>query len=606
LAEIEYLQEWGWVDAGTRAVIIEATTINTRLDTSVIVMILFEFNGDGSVSFGGVSRIPFVVPSWTFDPLMALFIAVFIAITGFAYLVFFKLIKEGIYDFCTSLWNLYDVAMTTIYFVSMGLILDSGDTPSILSPLYSIMPNKFMPFSFLYDHDQLIRIIISVAAVMSWIRLIKCGVLICSRHVRMVIKIFESFLYQFLIYFPVYFFGIFGLIVGLSIVLGGHIELLQTVESSIISVFTLGSFRGLKAWRPHDDIPTRVGGFFLIGLFLILVWIILPGAFIGIIMHEFRQYKKAVDEAWNAIDDDRGALYPPSVDRQSFWHRDIMRVFLYSWFHRARGFVLIQETEEEVGLPEEQNIDLELLPDIIQERWKHVRAQLIDMSNGTKSAPTHDGKSPTAGLLSRSRSRLGWRKSSLASFVSSSIFDAVAKSGTVELRGFSRAYDPYRDPGRINRIQLQRLLDSDPELLGILVKAEQMDEIRALDIIRKYKSREAMNKKLILDNLLGSTNANTDTSSSSVRKGLIRVLDDTEANLKDELTLMIDSSSRMAEDLLELKKAIDGFSFRRPSLVGTQPKAPPTNPSGIIARGSRRVTDDASPLGRGSSHSFKK
>jgi hypothetical protein len=206
------------------------------------------------------------------------------------------------------------------------------------------------------------------------------------------------------------------------------------------------------------------------------------------------------------------------------------------------------------------------------------------------------------------------------------MFEAI-RSATIFLGGSSGTYDSYHDPGKITRIQLQRLLDSDQELLRIITDAESSDtvpqttdmdddppavrSIRALDIIRKYKSRDAMNKKRILDNLVGSANFHTsETSSSSVRRGLIRVLDDTESDIKTELTSMIDTSSRIAEDLIELKNAIDGISINRPSVSPTRPAVSSNNDSDPPLRrslpGSQRFSDDTSPLGRNSYHIFRK
>ena len=158
----------------------------------------------------------------------------------------------------------------------------------------------------------------------------------------------------------------------------------------------------------------------------------------------------------------------------------------------------------------------------------------------------------------------------------SSVFGAL-KSGTTSMSGFFTSnVSLAKDETKISRVQLQRLIDSDPSIIPTLL--QHMPEvgtktIRALDIIRKYKSREAVNRKMILDHLIGEDTILTGSGTSG-QTGLMRAINDIDTFYQGEVFSISEACTDLSKDLLELKSALDGFKFKR-SVPGIRPINPP-------------------------------
>jgi len=575
ITDINRLETVNWIDSSTRGVFVEITYVNSRIDALITSIFVYVFDGSGTASLESVGPLVQLAQPETLSVEFSLLVAMFLTVSAFAFYILFILLKQGPIDFFSSWWNAFDIVLITLIFISIGLILDPlPNSPSTLSPVYSVIPDFFVPQIALLARSESICTYLAVVAVMLSVRFIKCLILI--GEFRKMVKVFEKTTYQLFSFLPVILLAIAGISLGAYIVLNGAAVSLWHTTSSSFYATLFASVRSL----PRDvfalslTIPIAIGSIFLYVGLVIGAWVVVPGLLFGLISSVIRRYERELGEALALIEADKGALYPPGISRDSFWHRDITRIFLYSWFHRIRGYELIQETEEEVGNPDEQSIDLELLPAFIQEKWCLTRSHLIEMATS---------KGTTA---SRSFTKLGKRKSSIGMYMSaaSSILTAL-KSGTTSMSGlFTTSIVSMKDETKISRIQLQRLLDSDPAILQTLLdngednKGISAQSIRALDIIRKYKSREAVNRKLILEHLIGTESVSI-RSGMSGQRGLLKAIDEIDSFYRGEVFTISETCSDLSKDLLELKSAIDGFKFKRSasrtSEISHRPIKPP-------------------------------
>ena len=572
--DINSLQSIDWVDPSTRGVFVEVSYLNSRIDALITSIFVFVFDGSGAAVSESLGPVLEVAQPEKMSAQFSLLVLLFLTVSSFAFYILFIFLKQGPVDFFSSWWNAFDVVLVTLIFIAIGLILDPvvASTPSTLSPIYAVVPDLFIPQIALLGRSESIRTYLAVVSVLLAVRLVKCCTLFGG--CRKMVKIFETCFYQLVSFLPVTLLGVSGIALGSFVVLNSLSGEWQTTSASFYStVFAAARSLPRNLLELSPTAPIAIGAVLLYVGLVLVTWVVIPGVLFGLIASVIRGYEREINEAHALIEADKGALYPPGISRAGFWHKDVTRIFLYTWYHRIRGYELIQESEEEVGSPEEQSIDLELLPAFIQEKWSLTRARLIDMalSKGT--------------TVSKSLTKLGKRKSSIGMYMSAaSSMMAALKSGSTSMSGlFTVNVASMKDETRITRIQLQRLLDSDPSIVQTLLASEGLVDIgvksiKALDLIRKYKSRDAVNRKIIMDHLIGEESSSVRVGSGGQR-GLMKAIDDIDTFYRGEVFTISESCSDLSKDLLELKSALDGFKFKRgvarPPEISHRPIKPP-------------------------------
>lgn len=565
VSDIQGLELSDWIVESTRAVVVEISFLNSRVKAIVTSIFVFVFDGSGIAIPEALG--PVLQPSQpdNITAQVTIFILLFLAVFCFAVYLLFLFLKQGPVDYFSSWWNVFDLVLVTIFFITIGLVLDPVNSPpSQLAPVYTVVPTLFIPQIVLLGRLESLRTYFAVLSVMLAVRLVKCFTLISA--FRKTVKVFEKTLYQLIILLPFIILGVTGIVLGSYIILSGTPPWRTTSSSFYAVIATAARSIPRDLFSVTLPVPTAVGAVFLLVSLIVVAWVIVPGILLGLITAVIRRYEGEMDEAQALISADKAALYPPGVSRDGFWHRDVVRVFLYTWFHRVRGYELVHETEEEVGTPEDQSIELELLPPFLCDKWVNMRSRLVDMVVNKGAT------------VSKSLTKMGRRRSSIGMYMSaaSSVFGAL-KSGTTSMSGFFTSnLSLAKDETKISRVQLQRLIDSDPSIIPTLL--QQMPEvgtktIRALDIIRKYKSREAVNRKMILDHLIGEDTVLTGSGTSG-QTGLMRAINDIDTFYQGEVFSISEACTDLSKDLLELKSALDGFKFKR-SVPGIRPINPP-------------------------------
>ena len=547
-SELDSLSQWSWIDGGTRALVVELSVVNTRAGVIVDTVMLFEVKEKDVVRLTTFTT-PLVVGNS--DGVLSLHVLTCAAFTAYTLFMASIILLTGT-DYFTYMWNIYDVAYISVYFVALGSSLSEPTTSSsILSPVFAPL-YFFMPFSVYLPYVVDTRTLWGVVSVMAWLRLIKPLGLIGP--FRTAVKVLERSVKR------IAFFVLIPLVV-----------VLLSLAAAFAAVFTdshqfssfAASFYSLVFLYTHSvdisnlDLSISPFAGILLILFLFLVVLILPGLVIGIIFATLTEYKTELEEAKKAIASDRTAQLPPGVDPEASWHRDPVLAFLYTWFHKVRGIDLILEPDEDVGLPEEQEIQLSLLPKAIQSAWKQKREELFE-------------------IIDLHASRKAERKGSRFGETLSKLFSL--RSATKALRTLKPR--PQSSPKRsskeksadtasiISRIQLQRLLDSDPKLVELLLEAdgdaalvegEPQKRIKAVEIIRRYSSRESVSTQMMLETLLSgpSSIGRDEEDSGSVRRGLIDAVGHLESSWKEDVGTLMETIAELSEDLLVIKKALE-------------------------------------------------
>jgi hypothetical protein len=141
----------------------------------------------------------------------------------------------------------------------------------------------------------------------------------------------------------------------------------------------------------------------------------------------------------------------------------------------------MKEPHEDVGDPDEQWIELALLPGVVGSRWRERRAELIDLYK----------KSIRELQQQKMDKKNNWSlwhtsKSSITSGTSGFDMSILNEEGHMGMGGDERVHMLHHSV--ISRIQLQRLLDSEPDLQQVL------NSKKAIDIIRRFRAPKGKSK----------------------------------------------------------------------------------------------------------------
>ncbi len=534
-----------WVNNSTEGFVIEISVLNTRKEVVANSIILMEVvdKSVGSV-YAELQSEPIRIPTSGLPVSFVLNIATFAMFTAFAIFLIDLLQLVGFVDFFTYAWNLLDFVIVVLYYVYIGKFLSvSSDIPSILAPIVSPVQSVFRPFSYYSEVLVEQRRLEAILIVLLWTRVTKILTLI--KPFRVTVKVTEKMVFRI---------ALFVLPVAVIVAFIFATIFYTVYPGMFLTVWD--AFYGVCFMHTHslDIFPflaekPGVSAVILI-FFILLSWILLPAVCLTVALRSYRTYQEEVREAKDLIASNRLALYPPGVDMNKWWHKDVVTAFIYTWVLRIRGIELYKEPDEDIGYPEEQDIDLSLLPDIVQTRWSDKRAELVEAV---------EAKRPAKKLLSSGSSKFGNRMSKLMSSLSKAQSRLLGKIGDVVSRknlSMTGTVSSSANIDIITRIQLQRLLDADPELCEML-KDCSSGRVRAIDVIRKFKTPAAASKAMIVAAIMASSGLKQTTTTSGVKQGLNSVLTDLETSWKEEFASVVDAVTAITEDLVELSQLVD-------------------------------------------------
>jgi hypothetical protein len=218
-------------------------------------------------------------------------------------------------------------------------------------------------------------------------------------------------------------------------------------------------------------------------------------------------------------------------------------VFLYTYFYKWKGVQLVKEDEENVGQPDEQYIETELLPGFLVQAWKRKQVALMEMIASAEQQAAAERDAGGQGLLG------GKLRKSLA---------AMGGGGRA-----SKAM-PVLNDKLISRLQLQRLLDDDAALREVLGASRAVDVIRRFRADRgpdPYQEITRLQESVILklDSLekvgLNLEFAEVETL-KMVSNGLNDALTEVQNQWRTELTTLLECCSTISNHLIDLTQKL--------------------------------------------------
>lgn len=217
-------------------------------------------------------------------------------------------------------------------------------------------------------------------------------------------------------------------------------------------------------------------------------------------------------------------------------------VFLYTYFYKWKGVQLVKEDEENIGQPDEQYIETELLPGFLVQAWKRKQVSLIEMIASAEQQAAAERAATGGGLGGKLRKSLA----------------GIGGGGRA-----SKAM-PVLNDKLISRLQLQRLLDDDPALREVLGASRAVDVIRRFRADRvpdPYQEITRLQESVILklDSLekvgLNLEFAEVETL-KMVSNGLNDALTEVQNQWRTELTTLLECCSTISNHLIDLTQKL--------------------------------------------------
>ncbi|KAF4707507.1 Polycystic kidney disease [Perkinsus olseni] len=608
------LQESYWIDAATRAIVVEIPTLspNTRVVTTT--RILFEFNPTERVSSFPVHALSISAGHSEEAAALLLQILTLLVLTVSATWIVWQIKRLGVARYFAYGWNVVDVVITLLLTCYLAYKIQTyvgvASTEALSSEKIG-HPDYFPPLAAKAGVPlEKAATILSCICLLAWTKLYKY--LALWSPLRMLVQILLRSTRQLLVFGALLVIVVFT---GFSLAFYAGLGSIVPEYSNITHAFATAVFSLMMSLRidPKLYVPGNdTVGTLLTVCYVLVVYFVTVPMFTAIVLNAFyhdRGCEKKVDST-TSRPASRGAAGPKLLEGNSrrwrhslgnLWsmekdveRRNPMAVFLYTLYKSLRGASVDFNHDEDFGLPEEQDIQLKLLPGIVAQRWferKRRLSYLVDKNLRRESQrdSTDDSRATSAGTGSRDSSakdigvvtKLLERTREALHIPSATEFQPELPSQVTEnsdVRG-PNPTDLYLldksavERTTVSRAQLQRLMDEDralPLLLGTT---------RAIDVIRRFKFpddnpeishpvdkgpgpvaqlQEDWYRKL---DRLEKTGLGVETRENPFCRQLMteldRAIDQMHNVWRDDLRSLLEVVGNLAEELLELIKSLD-------------------------------------------------
>nr|XP_033783246.1 polycystic kidney disease 2-like 2 protein [Geotrypetes seraphini] len=174
LSLIQYLKRNSWLTRGTRVVFIDFTVYNANVNLFGVTRLTTEFPATGGA-----------IPSWQFHSVKLLrYVTFYDYFLGsceiiFCLFTFTFVIQEAIklkkqkWDYFRSVWNLLDVLLVMISFISIGFNVYRTCKVSLLIEKLLSTPNHYANFHFLAYWQTQYNNMIAITVFFAWIKIFK-------------------------------------------------------------------------------------------------------------------------------------------------------------------------------------------------------------------------------------------------------------------------------------------------------------------------------------------------------------------------------------------------------------------------------------------------
>jgi hypothetical protein len=521
LGQFTNLMEWDWVDDATRAIVIEINTLNPNMNVITSNNILFEFGPEGTVQSRirvNSFNIKFLsMPLLQTDaPTDFIFFVLFLS-AGiiFTLLIAYQFYMTGIIDFFTYIWNFADTLIVVFLWIvvaSRVAVFDAVAAAPALAPDLVALTDIFMPYNVVIDGLETATDLSALLVLLVWLKVLKYIGLIPLWRTH--VLVIEGCLKQICKFLPFLASIFVGFAVALNVGFGDRVPIYSSVWGCFVSLFFW--LTGGTSLDPLFESGSTLGpGLYF--MYLILIYFLLANLFMAIVLDVYtftRFYGKLGDNFKR--------------------HHNAMSVFLYTYQNKLKGVALVGlEHEDNVGTPQEQFIDKDLLPMVVQQA---IEKKLIAMGDLMEDAPeAMKGDEYQGSLASRS----------------------VGGTGVGGQRNTR--------PNEVSRIQLQRMMDED-EVFRTLLGADQ-----AIKVIRAFKIDKPEDPYKQVTRLQATVFATMDQiekagynlplshkeSLQQVAHGLHESVNDIQNNWRNELNNVLFISHQISDELALLTRGIE-------------------------------------------------
>jgi len=566
------LQEWRWIDRATRAVIIELTTLNTNVNIIVNTRIVFEFGAAGSVLStvdSYAAQVLFFTPSTKPGAPLSVFMfqlflfMLFLGYTGWlSWLIwrtcanylgepFFHWVKvtpkweifchvvRTMKYFCSYGWNLVDTSIVIMFYIYMGLRMDTYAAVSAepnLTPDVIGHPEKFMPFARVMVPLINSNFVLSVMAFTIWVKLFKY--LCLSSYFRFLVRVLERCAKRLVIFSMMLIVIFFGFAVAFYIMYGTTDETFSTLLGSFLVLFFMllgGSDVNVRWFGPKFELKPWI---FL--AYIVLVYVVLLNVFMSIVL-----------DVYQSVSHLRAGMMNSSK-------RNPMVVFILTFYNYLKGISLVKEdanvSQEDMG------IKVELLPGIVRRKWIEKKKAMQKVADASLAGlEVFQGERQLLAEYEASQ-RSNWGLPTLRQ-------EIVAR--TVGLKPAAMYEIPdYLLQQDISKSQLQRLLDEDESLPILLGTSKAVDVIRRFRLGREGEFVASEPPVTVLqDAVLGKIesleNSGIDAEFKDVPQvkvmtdEVIESLGEIRNDFRHELIGVIEATAQLSEHFVELTKALE-------------------------------------------------
>jgi hypothetical protein len=576
------LHHWGWLDPATRAVIVELSTLNTNVNVIVNSRLIFEFGPTGAVigsvkTTGGL--VTLFTPSTSTQQGVSIFAMQFVLLflfflyTAYACWLMVKTCKNFVgdkplkylkkqnlggkiafffntaYHYLRYAWNLVDLTIITLFYVHMVLRINTylaiQSEPNMM-PAVIGHPEKFMPFSRVMFTLTYSNNLLSLLAMIVWVKLFKY--LCMSSYFRLLVRILERTVRKLIIFSVLLVCIFYGFSVAFFVGMGGDEANYASLSGSfLVSFFLLiDGYEVNYSWfEPGKDAIMPLVFF----IYIALVYFVLMSIAVAVVLDTYAVADKSAKEDPN--------------------RKNPMMAFLYTYYKMVLGISLVRDDAEEHMSSEDLNIPLELLPGIVRRKWIEKKRKMQRIANetfaGMELYPVDlDG----SGEEKQDCTTTDWMLPSSRTDVFDNMNNSLVK----------RPLSLYDIPeallkSEVSRAQLQRLMDED-ETLPVLLQ-----EARAEKVIRRFKKLDAPDQgdgdeyvppvKKLQGQVFGEVDAlekvklDDDIPEVPEINELTEVMSDAVTSVRNkfriELTNIIEATAFLFEHLVDLTQGIDAM-----------------------------------------------
>eukprot|EP00420_Gonyaulax_spinifera_P003596 CAMPEP_0197933160 /NCGR_PEP_ID=MMETSP1439-20131203/109702_1 /TAXON_ID=66791 /ORGANISM="Gonyaulax spinifera, Strain CCMP409" /LENGTH=450 /DNA_ID=CAMNT_0043555975 /DNA_START=86 /DNA_END=1438 /DNA_ORIENTATION=- len=343
----------------------------------------------------------------------------------------------------------------------MLVIFSRASTEPNLQPEVMADPEIFYPLGMLVSTLQLSDSVLAWLGLMGWLKILKYFTLVGA--FQPFVRVLERCIVNLLRFAGLVLIVLFGFAVALFVGYGDETNLFSTLWGSFIAVMVAPAGGvDLSPILDHGDFL----GPALIFTYVIVIVLLLLNTFMAICVDT---YTVSTFEISECISNKPGKGHPTMV-------------FLFTYLSAISGTKLVgKETEEEIGKPEEQQIQLTSLPESVQQRFlmHRERMQRIKANANEEKKELERQKMLADGLLDEEP---GEKPAALEDAPNGKPQDnsgptpppkVVKNPPPPPVEDLSTLY--------VKRVQLQRMLIEDPGL------QEMCGTDRALDVIRRFR-----------------------------------------------------------------------------------------------------------------------